>query len=124
MVIRLPQCMMISTPRLSGGSKLNNSTCGVKKQNRAPLLWTCLFSIFSPFFFRFFVIFTSMYVVVEYLQQQYREHSTAQYSTAQGNHPCTKQQTKYVPIRIHIKTSIYAHACGVQFVFLEHGALC
>ena len=58
--------------------------------------------------------------VVEYLQQQYRE-----YSTAQRNHPCTKQQTKYVLIRVHTKTStgMYVHAYGVRVVFLEHGAL-
>ena len=37
-----------------------------------------------------------LFVVVEYLQQQYREHSKAQ-----RNHPCTKQQTKYIPIRVH-----------------------
>ena len=38
--------------------------------------------------------------VGEYLQQ-YREHNTAQHmhsTAAQRNHPCTKQQTKYVPI--------------------------
>ena len=35
-------------------------------------------------------------VVAEYLQQQYREHSKAQ-----RNHPCTKQQTMYMPIRAH-----------------------
>ena len=63
--------------------------------------------------------------VVEYLQQ-YREHSTAQHSIAQRGDPCTKQQTKYVPTRVHIKIStpsIYVHACGVRVVFLEHGAL-
>ena len=27
------------------------------------------------------------------------QHSTAQHSSAQHNQPCTKQQTKYVPIR-------------------------
>jgi len=53
--------------------------------------------------------------VVEY---QIREHSTAQ-----SNHPCTKQQTKYVPIRVRIKKSMYVHVCGVGVVFLEHGAL-
>ena len=57
---------------------------------------------------------TSMYVVVE---------PRAQHSTAQRNHPCTKQQTKYVPIRVRIKRSVHIHACGVPFVFLEHGDL-
>ena len=46
-----------------------------------------------------------------------REHSKAQ-----RNPPCTRQQTKYVPIRVRIK-SMYVHACCVPFVFLEHGSL-
>ena len=62
------------------------------------------------------------YVVVEYLQQ-YREHSVTRHSTAQRNHPRTKQQPNYVPIRVLIKRSMYVHACGVPFVFLEHGPL-
>ena len=55
------------------------------------------------------------YVVVEY---QNREHSTTQ-----RNHSCTKQQTKYVPIRVRIKRCMYVLACDVRVVFLEHGAL-
>ena len=39
--------------------------------------------------------------VVEHLQQ-YRKHSTAQL-----NCPCTKQETKYVPIRVPINSSKY-----------------
>ena len=37
--------------------------------------------------------------------------STAQHSTAQPSHPCTKQQTKYVSIRIHIKITIILCTC-------------
>ena len=44
------------------------------------------------------------FIVLEHLQQ-YREHS----STAQRNHPCTKQQTKYVPIRVDQKK--YVRIC-------------
>ena len=58
------------------------------------------------------------YVVVEYLQHQYREHSKAQ-----RNQPCTKQKTKYVPIRVHVKSMYVKHACGVRAIFLEDGAL-
>ena len=58
---------------------------------------------------------------------QLAQHSTAQHSTAQRNHSCTKQQTKYVPIRVRIKTSTryvgIIHACGVRVVCLEHGPL-
>ena len=47
------------------------------------------------------------FIVLEHLQQ-YREHS----STAQRNHPCTKQQTKYVPIRVDIARSMkYVRTC-------------
>ena len=47
-----------------------------------------------------------------------REHSRAQHSTAQS--PCTKQQTKYVPIRVRIKKKVcaYVRACCIPFVFL------
>ena len=40
--------------------------------------------------------------------------------------PCTKQQTKHVLLRVHIKKSTeYIRtymACGVRVVLLEHGA--
>ena len=48
------------------------------------------------------------YVVVEHLPQ-YREHSTAQRS-----HPCTKRQTKYVPISVSNRVNMYAPSCGVR----------
>ena len=51
-----------------------------------------------------------------------REHSKAQ-----RNPPCTKQQTKYVPIRVSYVSkqvcTYQVYACCVPFVFLEHGAL-
>ena len=46
------------------------------------------------------------------------QQSTAQHSTAQQrNLPYTKQQTKYVPIRVHIERSMYVHACCVPSFF-------
>ena len=48
------------------------------------------------------------YVIVEY---QNREHSTAQHSEVKQithrTHPCTRQQTKFVPIRVRIKRTMY-----------------
>ena len=69
------------------------------------------------------------YVGVESLlvQQCLVEHSSN--STALRNHPCTSSKpSTYVtirPIRVHIKISygMYVNACGVQVVFVEHGAL-
>ena len=73
------------------------------------------------------------HVVVEYLQ--HHEHSIERHRTEQHNHPCTKQQTKYVSIRtrqrnprindrvgesqqwcrafsfVHIKSTRYARTC-------------
>ena len=40
----------------------------------------------------------------------------AQHSTAPHNHPCTTQQTMYVPIRAHIKT--YMHAASGLFSWI------
>ena len=100
---------------------------------------TCVFSI--SFFFAssvissfFYTLLQTRFVRVRFssvqhfscrrvsLQQQYREHIEAQ-----RNHPCTKQQTKYMPIGVHpgIKrsTGMYhthmQHACRVRVVFLE-----
>ena len=48
-----------------------------------------------------------------------REHSKVR-----RDPPFTKHQTtKYVPIRVRVKRSMYVHAGCVPIVFLEHGAL-
>ena len=72
-----------------------------------------------------------MYVLEHFVQQSwyvrvyvYVVEPLAQQSAPQQRNPlCTKQQTKYVPIRVRIKISMYVHAFCVPFVFLEHGAL-
>ena len=70
-------------------------------------------TFFFPFHFPFFPVF-SFYV--RECSRSVIYSSTA--STAQRNHPCTKQQTtKCVPIRVHIKRSTHVHACGVRFNF-------
>ena len=73
------------------------------------------------FFFSFFRNSRTASLFVSSLS--IRTASTAKHNTPQRNHPCTKQQTKYVPIRVRIKKSMHVHACCVRFVFLEHGAL-
>ena len=80
------------------------------------------FFAFLTFFFSFFSRFLVFLLNVRLMFLIIYSSTTriAQHSTAQS--PCTKQQTKYVPIRVH-KKSMYVHACGVQVVFLEHGAL-
>ena len=60
-------------------------------------------------------------VVREHQNPSTAQHSATQHSTAQRNHPRTKQ-AKCVPTRICIKRSMYVHACGVRVVCLEHGA--
>ena len=55
------------------------------------------------------------------------KRSTAKHSTAraQRNHPWTKQQSKYVPIRVHTRYQkrrkrgmhVYVHACGASGLF-------
>ena len=66
-------------------------------------------------------------------KQQYRSSVRAcmslnrEHSKAQRNPSCTKQQTKYVPIRVSYVSkqvcTYQVYACCVPFVFLEHGAL-
>ena len=49
-----------------------------------------------------------------------RTASTAKHITAQRNHPCTKLQTKYVPIRVRIKEGCtYMYAVSGLFSY-EH----
>ena len=47
-----------------------------------------------------------MYVVVK---------PQAQQGTAQRNHPCTKQETKYVPMRVRIERCTCMHAVSRLF---------
>ena len=44
-----------------------------------------------------------------------RTVNTAKHSKAQRDHTCTKQQTKYVPIRVRIKRSMYMDATSGLF---------
>ena len=62
-------------------------------------------------------VYTSIYAVEPRAQQ-----SIAKHSKAQRNPPCTRQQTKFVPIRVRTTKHMYVHACCVQFVFLERRA--
>ena len=59
--------------------------------------------------------------VVEYLQP-YREHSTAQHSTAQSPLHKAANQVRADQSRSK-EICAYMHAGGVRVVFLEHGAL-
>ena len=67
---------------------------------------TFFFTCFPPFFFGFSLYVRMMRVSCPSVSTAVvprAQHSTAQHSTAQRNHPCTKQQTKYVPIRVQIR---------------------
>ena len=131
---RLAWISGVRTSKSSVYSPISQPFSACNSRRGTFLIFVAFFAFFMTVFFSFFPVFSlhvRNYAVVEYLvysstantaQHSTAPHRTAQHNTAQRNQPCTKQQTKNVPIRVHIKR-IRVHACGVRVVFLEHGAL-